>query len=121
MLRTGIIGVILAAICCFTPFLVVVFAFAGITAWLGWVDYALFPLMFTSMGVLSYGLYLRSHKVGPSPKVFLIAAIALFTGLLFWLEFKFALPISIAAGALVMAYAYYLHSNKITCSDSTPK
>lgn len=113
LLRTGITGTALAAVCCFTPLLVVVFAFAGASAWLGWIDYALFPVMFASMGLIAQALYLRSSKVGPHPKIYIISAVVALSALLFWLEFKFALRISIAAAALVAAYAYYLHRNKV--------
>jgi len=40
---TGAIGAILAAICCMTPLLVVVFGTVGLTAWLAKADYVLIP------------------------------------------------------------------------------
>ena len=45
MLRTGIVGSTVAAICCFTPALVVVLGALGLTAWVGWLDYALLPAL----------------------------------------------------------------------------
>jgi len=45
MLRTGIVGSTVAAICCFTPALVVVLGALGLTAWLGWLDYVLLPAL----------------------------------------------------------------------------
>ena len=111
-LRLGITGTVTGAVCCFTPLLVVVFGFAGISTWLGWVDYALFPVMFASMGVVAYALYLRSGKVGPNPKRYLIFAVVGLLALLFWLEFRFAIRISIAAVVAVAAYAFYLYRRK---------
>lgn len=109
-LRTGLIGTVIAAICCFTPLLVVLFGFAGLSAWLGWLDYALFPALFASMALVAQALYLRAGKIGPSPKGVITAAVIVLSAFLFWLEFRFALRISIAAAAAVAAYAYYLRS-----------
>ncbi|HKD28671.1 MAG TPA: mercury resistance system transport protein MerF [Xanthobacteraceae bacterium] len=41
LITTGAIGAVLAAICCMTPLLVVVFGAAGLTAWLDRADYVL--------------------------------------------------------------------------------
>lgn len=109
-LRTGVIGTTIAAICCFTPFLVVLLGFAGLSAWVGWLDYALFPVMFASMGLVAQALYLRAGKVGPRPKGYIVAAVVVLSALLVWLEFRFALRISIAAAVAVAAYAYYLRA-----------
>ena len=51
LLRTGLAGSIIAAICCFTPALVVLVGFVGLSAIIGWLDYGLFPLLFASMGL----------------------------------------------------------------------
>ena len=45
MLRTGIVGSTVAAICCFTPALVILLGALGLTAWVGWLDYALLPAL----------------------------------------------------------------------------
>ena len=45
MLRTGIVGSAVAAICCFTPALVLLLGALGLTAWVGWLDYALLPVL----------------------------------------------------------------------------
>ncbi len=109
-MKTGIIGTVVAALCCFTPVLVVLFGAIGLSAWLGWIDYVLFPALFASLGLVAHALYLRAGKVGPRPKGFILAGVVIITALLFWLEFRFALRISIAAAAVVAAYAYYLRS-----------
>ncbi len=45
LLTTGIVGTTIAAICCFTPALVVLFGAVGLSAWLGWLDYVLLPAL----------------------------------------------------------------------------
>ncbi len=45
LLRTSIIGTVVAALCCFTPVLVVFFSFVGLSALVGYLDYVLFPAL----------------------------------------------------------------------------
>jgi len=45
LVRTGVIGAGIAAICCFTPVLVILLGALGLSAWLGWADYVLFPAL----------------------------------------------------------------------------
>ncbi|WP_114089495.1 mercury resistance system transport protein MerF [Thalassospira profundimaris] len=110
LLRTGSIGAVIAAICCFTPALVVLVGFVGLSAIVGWLDYGLFPILFASMGLIAYALYLRSGRKGPSPTPVIVVAVVALSALLFWLEFRYALRISIAATLTVAAYAYYLRA-----------
>lgn len=110
LLRLGSSGAAIAAICCFTPALVVLVGFAGLSAVVGWLDYGLFPILFASMGLVAYALYLRSGRKGPSPTVATVVAVVALSALLFWLEFKYALRISVAAALAVAAYAYYLRA-----------
>lgn len=63
LLRTGVTGSVIAAICCFTPLLVVLLPFVGLAAWLAWADYVLFPILFLFLGITAYALLLRHrHK-----------------------------------------------------------
>ena len=110
LLRVGSTGAAIAAICCFTPALVVLVGFAGLSAIVGWLDYGLFPILFASMGLVAYALHLRSGRKGRSPNVVIVAAVVALSALLFWLEFRYALRISIAAAVTVAAYAYYLRA-----------
>jgi len=110
LLRTGSWGTGIAAICCFTPALVVLFGFAGLTAFVGWLDYGLFPMLYAAMGVVAYALYLRFGRKGPSPTVAIVVAAIALSALLFWLDFRYALRISIGAAVAVAAYAYYLRA-----------
>ena len=52
LLKWGLGGALFAALCCFTPLLVVVIAGVGLSAFTGWLDYGLFPLMFFSLAVV---------------------------------------------------------------------
>ncbi|MCP3056734.1 mercury resistance system transport protein MerF [Aurantimonas marianensis] len=63
LLTTGIVGSVIAAICCFTPALVILLPFVGLAAWLAFADYVLFPLLFLFLGITAYALLLRHrHK-----------------------------------------------------------
>lgn len=59
LIKTGIIGSTIAAICCFTPVLVILFGALGLSAWLGWIDYVLFPLLTLFLGITAYGFWRR--------------------------------------------------------------
>lgn len=64
LLRTGIIGTVIAAICCFTPVLVLLFAAVGLSAWMGWwLDYfVLFPALAIFLGLTGYAAYRLKRK-----------------------------------------------------------
>ena len=109
-LKTGIIGTLVAAICCFTPLLVIALGAIGLSAWVSGLDYVLFPVMFASMGLTAHSLYLRAGRSGPNPISFIAVLAIGFSALLIWLEFRYALRITLAAAALVGIYAYYLRS-----------
>ena len=61
-LRAGIIGSVIVALCCFTPILVVAFGFLGVSAWLGWADYVLFPALAFFLGLTAYAYYRTKGK-----------------------------------------------------------
>jgi mercuric ion transport protein len=104
------LGALIAAVCCFTPLLVIGLTAAGFSALVGGIDYVVFPIMFASLGLVAYALYQRSGGAGFKPKP-VIAALALgFSALLLLLEFRFALRISVAALALIAIYGFYLRS-----------
>lgn len=113
LLITGIISSLIAAICCFTPLLVLAFAGAGLSGLVGGLDYFLFPLLFASLGLMTQALYLLSGKMGPSPKSIIIVLVAILSIFLFWLEFKYALRVSLLAVALVAIYALWLRRQKM--------
>lgn len=104
MLRLGSAGALFAALCCFTPLLVVVLAGAGLSAVTGWLDYALFPMFFVCLAVIAQALWLRTGRHGPSPRLWAgLAAVGL-SALIIWLEFRFAARI---AGGALLALALY--------------
>jgi mercuric ion transport protein len=61
ILKTGIIGSAIAAICCATPILVVALGVVGLSALLGWIDYVLFPALALFLGMTAYGLWRRKQ------------------------------------------------------------
>ena len=61
ILRTGIVGSIIAAVCCFTPALVILLGAVGLSAWLGRIDYVLFPALAIFLGLTAYGLWRRQR------------------------------------------------------------
>lgn len=52
----GGIGAGLAALCCFTPILVVLLGAVGLAALTGYLDYVLLPALLVFIGMLAYGL-----------------------------------------------------------------
>lgn len=58
VLGVGVLGAVVAAICCFTSTLVVVLGVVGLSAWLGWIDYVLMPALVFFLGIAVYGLFL---------------------------------------------------------------
>jgi mercuric ion transport protein len=64
ILRTGIIGSTVAAICCFTPVLVIGLGVVGLSAWLGWIDYVLFPALAMFLALTAWGLWRRRAEAG---------------------------------------------------------
>jgi len=61
LLRTGISGAAVAAICCFTPLLVLVLGVVGLSAWLAWLDYVLLPVLVLFLGLTAWAL-IRRHR-----------------------------------------------------------
>lgn len=53
---TGAAGSVIAAICCFTPGLVVLLGALGLSAWLAWLDYVLLPALVFSLGLTGFAL-----------------------------------------------------------------
>ncbi|NOZ33460.1 MAG: mercury resistance system transport protein MerF [Alphaproteobacteria bacterium] len=107
-LRTALIGSAITAICCFTPLLVLLVAGVGLSAIVGWLDYALFPILFTGLGIVAHTLWLQAGRPGPCPKNTIIVLALALSALLFWLQFRFALRISVAAALGVAVYALWL-------------
>ena len=61
LIKTGVIGTVIAAICCFTPVLVIGLGVVGLSAWLGWLDYLLLPALAVFVGITAYGFWRRQR------------------------------------------------------------
>lgn len=59
LLRTGIAGSVVAVLCCATPLLVILLGAVGLSAWVGWLDYALIPALVVFLGITIYALRRR--------------------------------------------------------------
>jgi mercuric ion transport protein len=68
LLWTGTGGTIVAALCCFTPILVILLGAVGLSAWLGWIDYVLFPALGFFLLLTTYALY-RQRKYPDAARV----------------------------------------------------
>jgi mercuric ion transport protein len=118
LLRGGLVGSVIAALCCFTPLLVLVVAGVGLSAIIGWLDYALFPILFASLAVVTQALWLQAGKPGPRPKNTVIVLAVILSVVLFWLEFRFALRISVAAMLAVAVYGWWAQRNSLSDVDA---
>lgn len=61
LLKSGLIGTVLSALCCFTPILVVVLGAVGLSAAIGWLDYILLPALFVFVALTIYALIRRKN------------------------------------------------------------
>jgi mercuric ion transport protein len=59
LLGIGIIGTVIAALCCFTPVLVVLVSAVGLSAVVGWLDYVLLPALAFFVGLTIYAVARR--------------------------------------------------------------
>ena len=62
LIKTGIIGAVIAAICCATPILVIALGAVGLSALAGYLDYVLLPALAVCLGLIGYGLYMRRQR-----------------------------------------------------------
>jgi mercuric ion transport protein len=70
LLRTGIIGTAVTAVCCATPVLGVLLGALGLSALVGWLDYVLLPALAGFLAITGYALWRRrkgSSCARPSP------------------------------------------------------
>jgi mercuric ion transport protein len=63
LLKTGIIGSIIVALCCVTPILVVLFGVVGLSAAVGYLDFVLLPALAAFLAITGYALWKR-HSTG---------------------------------------------------------
>jgi mercuric ion transport protein len=59
LITTGIVGAVVAAVCCVTSLLAILFGALGLTAWLAKADYVLIPALILCLALVAFGLYRR--------------------------------------------------------------
>lgn len=59
LLKVGIVGTVVTALCCFTPVLVILFGVVGLSAFVGWLDVVLLPALAVFIGITVYALWKR--------------------------------------------------------------
>jgi mercuric ion transport protein len=59
LIRTGVVGTVIVALCCFTPILVLLLGVVGLSAAVGWLDYVLFPALAAFIGITVYAFWKR--------------------------------------------------------------
>ena len=63
LLATGIVGTVIAALCCFTPVLALLFGLVGMSAVLGWADVVLLPALGFFIGLTIYAVWRRQRNL----------------------------------------------------------
>ena len=61
ILRVGIFGTVIAALCCFTPVLVLLLGVVGLSALTGYLDLVLLPALAFFIGLTIYAFWGRSR------------------------------------------------------------
>lgn len=59
LLKIGIIGAVISALCCFTPVLVVLLGAVGLSALTGYLDLVLLPALTLFLVITGYALWKR--------------------------------------------------------------
>lgn len=62
LLKTGIVGSVVAVLCCATPILVILLGALGLSAWAGWLDFVLMPALVVFVGIAIYALRHRHNE-----------------------------------------------------------
>lgn len=63
LLWTGVTGSVIAALCCFTPVLVIALGAAGLSAWIGGLDFVLLPALAFFLALTGYALWKRKRTI----------------------------------------------------------
>jgi len=67
LLKTGIIGTVIAGVCCFTPVLPFVFGALGLAALVGYLDLVLLPALAIFLGITLFAW--KRHLSNPAADV----------------------------------------------------
>lgn len=68
LLEVGLIGTVFAALCCFTPILVLMVGAVGLSALTGYLDYVLFPMLGLFLLLTLYAIWRRQKPAPSNPK-----------------------------------------------------
>jgi len=63
LLKIGIIGTIISALCCFTSLLVVLLGAVGLSSLLGWADYVLLPALVVFLFITGFALWKKRQSI----------------------------------------------------------
>jgi mercuric ion transport protein len=63
LLRIGLVGSIVAALCCFSPVLVIGLTAIGLASVLGWIDYVVLPSLAMFLMLTGYALWKRKLAI----------------------------------------------------------
>ncbi len=61
LLRFGIVGTAIVALCCFTPVLVILLGAVGLASLTGYLDMVLLPALATFIALTAYALYRKNN------------------------------------------------------------
>ncbi|OMH31777.1 mercury resistance system transport protein MerF [Motiliproteus sp. MSK22-1] len=61
LLKTGIVGSVIAALCCFTPILIILFGVVGLSSLVGYLDYVLLPTLGIFLCITIYAMITRAN------------------------------------------------------------
>ncbi len=64
LITAGIVGAVVALVCCATPLLAIVFGAVGLAGWVVKADYVLIPALILCIALCVLGLY-RTRLHGP--------------------------------------------------------
>jgi mercuric ion transport protein len=67
LFKVGAIGAIIAAICCFTPVLVILLAALGLSSLVGLLDIVLLPALGLFIGLMVYAYFKPKNSQPPTP------------------------------------------------------
>ncbi|MGE0484234.1 MAG: mercury resistance system transport protein MerF [Gammaproteobacteria bacterium] len=62
LLCVGIVGTVIAALCCFTPALIVLVGVVGLSAITGYLDLMLFPALAFFVGLTVYAIWRKQRR-----------------------------------------------------------
>lgn len=62
LLTTGVIGTVIAALCCFTPVLVILLGAVGLSALVGYLDFVLLPALFIFIGITIFAIWRKTRR-----------------------------------------------------------